>query len=254
MSTSSPDTRPVSPIALVTGGSRGLGRAAALTLAALCLALTAQAQNSATASDQPHTYGLLSLGQGRLNADCSGVQACDRNATGGKAIVGYAFGNGFSLEGGYSHFGKFRASDGVAGLSARPEAVSLTGAFTANLTPDAETGLGKWTLPAGFMELGETTAEGAARETDEEAGAAIDMEGLFTVLNVARVGQVHFYYLARLQHTTFDPGHETQEVRLFREADIPWDEIAFKTVKTTLECYFNDRRAGRFGVHTADIA
>lgn len=108
----------------------------ALTLATLCLALTAQAQNSATASDQPHTYGLLSLGQGHLNADCSGVQACDRNARGGKAIVGYAFGNGFSLEGGYSHFGKFRASDGVAGLSARPEAVSLTGAFTANLTPD----------------------------------------------------------------------------------------------------------------------
>jgi predicted porin len=120
----------------MTFGEKYPMKKTALTLAALCLALTAQAQNSATASDQPHTYGLLSLGQGRLNADCSGVQACDRNATGGKAIVGYAFGNGFSLEGGYSHFGKFRASDGVAGLSARPEAVSLTGAFTANLTPD----------------------------------------------------------------------------------------------------------------------
>lgn len=115
--------------------------------------------------------------------------------------------------------------------------------------------LGKWTLPAGFMELNETTAEGAARETDEEAGAAIEMGKLYTVLNVSRVGQVHFYYLARLLHTTFDPGHETQEARLFTEAEIPWDDIAFKTVKTTLECYFNDRRAGHpFGVHTADIA
>jgi hypothetical protein len=108
----------------------------ALSLSALCLALGAQAQTSASTSTQPHTYGLLSLGQGHLNADCSGVQACDRNATGGKAVIGYAFGNGFSLEGGYSHFGKFRASDGTVGLSAKPEAASLSGAFTANLTPD----------------------------------------------------------------------------------------------------------------------
>lgn len=106
----------------------------AITLAALFLAVGAQAQSSTMT--QPHSYGLLSIGQGHLNADCSGVQACDRNATGGKAMVGYAFGNGFSLEGGYTHFGKFRASDGTVGLSARPESLSLSGAFTANLTPD----------------------------------------------------------------------------------------------------------------------
>lgn len=108
----------------------------AITLAALCLAAGAQAQSSTMTSTQPSSYGLLSLGQGHLNADCSGVQGCDRNGTGGKAVVGYAFGNGFSVEGGYTHFGKYRASDGAASLSARPEAVSLSGAFTANLTPD----------------------------------------------------------------------------------------------------------------------
>ncbi|MBA3774743.1 MAG: NUDIX hydrolase [Ramlibacter sp.] len=112
---------------------------------------------------------------------------------------------------------------------------------------------GKWTLPAGFMELGETTAQGAERETDEEAGAQIEMEGLFTVLSVPRVSQVHLFYLARLLSERFDPGHETIEARLFTEQEIPWEEIAFKTVKETLLCYFEDRRRGRYAVHTIDI-
>ena len=76
---------------------------------------------------------------------------------------------------------------------------------------------GKWTLPAGFMELGETTEQGAARETDEEAGAQIELEGLFTVLSVPRVGQVHLFYRARLLSDVFDPGHETIEARLCAE-------------------------------------
>ena len=112
---------------------------------------------------------------------------------------------------------------------------------------------GKWTLPAGFMELGETTAQGAARETDEEAGAEFEIGPLFTVLNVARVGQVHLYYRARLTSDRFAPGHETMAARLFHEHEIPWDEIAFRTVKETLERYFEDRRRGQFGVHTLDI-
>lgn len=113
---------------------------------------------------------------------------------------------------------------------------------------------GKWTLPAGFMELNETTAEGAARETDEEAGAQFELQGLFTLLNVARVGQVHLFYRARLTSDQFNPGHETIEARLFGEDEIPWDEIAFRTVKETLERYFADRRTGDFGVHTIDIS
>ena len=112
---------------------------------------------------------------------------------------------------------------------------------------------GLWTLPAGFMELGETVAEGAERETVEEAGARIELEGLFTVLNVVRVGQVHLYYRARLRDTDFAPGPETIEAELFREDQIPWGQLAFRTVRATLEYYFADRRKGTFDVHCADI-
>ena len=112
---------------------------------------------------------------------------------------------------------------------------------------------GKWTLPAGFMELGETTREGAARETEEEAGASFEMEALFTVMSVPRVGQVHLFYRARLLSAQFNPGHETLEARLFGEDEIPWDDIAFRTVKETLEHFFADRRRGQFAVHNIDV-
>jgi len=113
---------------------------------------------------------------------------------------------------------------------------------------------GYWTLPAGFMELGETTEQGALRETDEEAGARIEMQGLFTLLNVVRVGQLHLYYRARLLDIDFAPGPETIEARLFREDEIPWEDLAFRTVRETLTRYFSDRRKGQFGIHCADIA
>ena len=113
---------------------------------------------------------------------------------------------------------------------------------------------GLWTLPAGFMELGETTAEGAIRETIEEAGARIELEGLFTLLNVVRVGQVHLFYRARMLDIDFVPGPETIEARLFTEAEVPWEQIAFRTTKKTLEHYFADRRAGRFEIHFGDIS
>jgi ADP-ribose pyrophosphatase YjhB (NUDIX family) len=112
---------------------------------------------------------------------------------------------------------------------------------------------GKWTLPAGFMELNETVAQGAARETVEEAGAQFEIQELFTLMNVTRVGQVHFFYRAQLTSDTFDPGHETQEARLFAEHEIPWDEIAFRTVKETLQHYFADAKKGKFELHHVDI-
>ena len=112
---------------------------------------------------------------------------------------------------------------------------------------------GFWTLPAGFMELGETTEEGAARETDEEAGARIEMQGLYCVLNVVSAGQVHLFYRARLLDTEFNPGPETMEAQLFRQDEIPWDELAFRTVRMTLERFFADRKKGQFDVHCADI-
>jgi ADP-ribose pyrophosphatase YjhB (NUDIX family) len=113
---------------------------------------------------------------------------------------------------------------------------------------------GLWTLPAGFLELGESTAEGAIRETVEEAGARIELGELFTVLNVVRVGQVHFFYRARMLDTHLDPGPETMEARLFNESQIPWDELAFRTVRQTLTHYFADAHAGAFSVHAGDIS
>lgn len=112
---------------------------------------------------------------------------------------------------------------------------------------------GKWTLPAGFMELNETTAQGALRETIEEAGAHIELGPLFSLLNVSHVGQVHLFYRAKLLSEEFSPGHETMEARLFSEAQVPWEELAFRTVKTTLERFFADHRAGAFGIHCVDI-
>jgi ADP-ribose pyrophosphatase YjhB (NUDIX family) len=113
---------------------------------------------------------------------------------------------------------------------------------------------GLWTLPAGFMELGESTAEGAVRETVEEAGARIELLELFSLLNVVRVGQVHLFYRARLLDPDFAPGPETIEARLFGEGEVPWEEIAFRTTKKTLEFYFADRRAGAFAFHAGDIS
>ena len=112
---------------------------------------------------------------------------------------------------------------------------------------------GKWTLPAGFMELGETMAQGAARETAEEAGAEVEMGAFFSAMSIPRVGQVHVFYLARLLHDRFDPGHESLEARLFTEHDLPGDELAFTTVRETLKRFFADRRLGQFGVHDVDI-
>lgn len=112
---------------------------------------------------------------------------------------------------------------------------------------------GYWTLPAGFMELGETTSECAARETLEEAGARVEIQHLFALLNVPHVEQIHFFYLARLLDLDVSAGEESLEVHLFSEDDIPWDEIAFPTVTETLRCYFEDRRKGHFSLHTADI-
>jgi ADP-ribose pyrophosphatase YjhB (NUDIX family) len=112
---------------------------------------------------------------------------------------------------------------------------------------------GLWTLPAGFLELGETTAQGALRETDEEAGARVVLESLYTVINVTRVGQLHLFYRARLLDPDFSPGPESLEVRLFSEDEIPWDSLAFRTVRETLHCFFDDRRRGRFDLHCLDV-
>lgn len=113
--------------------------------------------------------------------------------------------------------------------------------------------LGFWTLPAGFMELGETTSQAAGRETLEESGAEVDVGALFSLLSVPHVNQVHVFYLAQMRSDHFAAGAESLEVRLFTEEEIPWDEIAFPTVAHTLRFFFADRVSGQFGVHTLDI-
>lgn len=112
---------------------------------------------------------------------------------------------------------------------------------------------GLWTLPAGFMEVGESTAHGALRETLEEAGARVALGPLFSVFDIPHVDQVHLFYLAQLQDLEFKAGEESLEVRLFHEHEIPWDRIAFRTITATLKFYFHDRRVGRMQIHTGDI-
>jgi ADP-ribose pyrophosphatase YjhB (NUDIX family) len=112
---------------------------------------------------------------------------------------------------------------------------------------------GLWTLPAGFLENDETTIEGAARETLEEASAQVRIAGLYALFNLPHINQVYVMFLADLIAPEFGPGPESLEVALYREQDIPWEQMAFPVVEQTLKLYFDDRRQGRFQVHTGDI-
>lgn len=111
---------------------------------------------------------------------------------------------------------------------------------------------GYWTLPAGFMENGETTQEAAARETKEEALAEVEIGALFTYLNIPHINQVYVVFLAKLL-SDYGTGAESSDTGLFSEAEIPWPEIAFPAIEVSLELYFQDRRRGAFGIHTVDI-
>ena len=112
---------------------------------------------------------------------------------------------------------------------------------------------GLWTLPAGFMENGETTSEAAARETLEEANARIKINGLYTMFNLASINQVHLLFRAELLDLDFSPGIGSLEVRLFEEKDIPWDLLAFRPIKFTLQHYFADRSSGDFPFRISDL-
>lgn len=113
---------------------------------------------------------------------------------------------------------------------------------------------GFWTLPAGFMENNESMADAATRETLEEAQARVELDGLFTLVSIPYISQVHVIYRARLLDLGFAPGVESLEVALFREDEIPWDELAFRSVALTLRHFFDDRRLGSFGVHGSSLA
>ena len=112
---------------------------------------------------------------------------------------------------------------------------------------------GKWTLPAGFMEEGETLAVGAIRETLEEAGARITVEKLYASYSLPAISQVYVLFLATLDDIDYAAGAESLEVALFLEQDIPWDELAFVTIREGLKRYFADRVTGTFTAHFADL-
>lgn len=113
---------------------------------------------------------------------------------------------------------------------------------------------GFWTLPAGFMENGETTAEAAARETLEEACATVEIIAPFAMINVAHISQVHLFYRARLVTPNYGPGIESLDVSLVAEDEIPWDDIAFRSISTSLTLFFADRRRGKFNFHSQDLS
>jgi ADP-ribose pyrophosphatase YjhB (NUDIX family) len=112
---------------------------------------------------------------------------------------------------------------------------------------------GLWTLPAGFMENGETTPEAAARETLEEANAQVLIGDLHSMYNIPYINQVYLLFRARLLNLEFSPGVESLEVALFEESEIPWDSLAFRAVSLTLKDYFADRHAGKYQFHIGDL-
>src|SRR5690554_258211 len=114
---------------------------------------------------------------------------------------------------------------------------------------------GLWTLPAGFMENGESTWRGALRETDEEAGAVVTLRSsnLYALYNLSAINQVYLFFRADLSSPHFDPGPESLEACLFTEQEIPWDEIAFAVVRQTLKDYFKDRKRRRYPVRMYDV-
>ena len=112
---------------------------------------------------------------------------------------------------------------------------------------------GFWTLPAGFMENNESTPEGACRETLEEAGARISLEGMFSYVDIPRISQIHIIYRARLLDLNFAAGEESLEVKLVDESEIPWEHIAFHSTEFTLRRFLEDRKRGHFGLHTTRL-
>lgn len=113
---------------------------------------------------------------------------------------------------------------------------------------------GFWTLPAGFMENNETCGEAALRETREEAGARIALGPMFTFVDLPHISQIHIIYRARLLDLDFQPGEESLDAVLLGENDIPWDDIAFRSIDYTLKCFFEDRRKGQFELHSTSFA
>ncbi|MET1254618.1 NUDIX hydrolase [Aliikangiella maris] len=112
---------------------------------------------------------------------------------------------------------------------------------------------GLWTVPAGFMENGESTRAAAIRETREEANAMVELKDLFFIANLVPINQVYMLYLAELVNEDFYAGIESLDVQLFSEQQIPWENLAFKTVEITLKKFFQARQNNQFELHEIEF-
>jgi ADP-ribose pyrophosphatase YjhB (NUDIX family) len=112
---------------------------------------------------------------------------------------------------------------------------------------------GLWTLPAGFMENGETIEQAALRETREEAEADVELNSLYTVFSIPHISQVYIIFRGSLRSSDFKAGHESLEVQLFRPDEIPWETLAFRVISATLQHYVDDRQNDGFRLHTGLI-
>jgi ADP-ribose pyrophosphatase YjhB (NUDIX family) len=113
--------------------------------------------------------------------------------------------------------------------------------------------LGRWTLPAGFMENNETLEQAAARETLEEANARVEIGNLYAIYSLPHISQVYVLFRARLLDLDFKPGIESLEVKLLSENEIPWEEMAFRVIHDPLIQYFKERKLGKLGFHRGVI-
>jgi ADP-ribose pyrophosphatase YjhB (NUDIX family) len=112
-----------------------------------------------------------------------------------------------------------------------------------------EPAIGRWTVPAGYLELGESVIQGAVRETLEETGSRVDVVGPLAMLDIPHIGQTYALFRAQLPQRDFAPTPESLEVRLFEPAQIPWEELAFPVVHFALRFYVEDLEAGREHLH-----
>jgi ADP-ribose pyrophosphatase YjhB (NUDIX family) len=118
---------------------------------------------------------------------------------------------------------------------------------------DIEPRKGFWTLPAGYLENGETAKAGAARETHEESGAVVTDLHTYLMIDIVHIAQIYLMFRARMEAPRFHPTYESSEVALFTEAQIPWDAIAFRAIETTLQYFFDDRKKGAYPFRNRQI-
>ena len=113
--------------------------------------------------------------------------------------------------------------------------------------------VGYWTLPAGFLENGESSLEGAIRECSEEANTQVRDPSIYAIFDIPQINQIYIFYRAEMPEAIFSPSAESSDVALFSEEDIPWSELAFPMVEALLDHYFEDRKSGIFEIIREDI-